>query len=86
VDQYLRGAASLGVGWEPLQEVIDTTASFWNKPIYARRQRFVDGESIWETDEFRGQYKCQISAVGVQTVTRKNNAAWNSFMPPGRTS
>ena len=62
-----------------LQEVMDATASFWNELTYARRQRFFDDESIWETDEFRGQYKGQLGAVGVQTVTRKNNAAWKSF-------
>ncbi|MBB6645734.1 RNA-guided endonuclease InsQ/TnpB family protein [Halobellus ruber] len=62
-----------------LQGVIDATASFWNELTYACRQRFFDDESIWETDEFRGQYKGQLGAVGVQTVTRKNNAAWNSF-------
>jgi hypothetical protein len=62
-----------------LQEVMDATASFWNELTYARRQQFFDDESIWETDEFRGQYKGQLGAAGVQTVTRKNNAAWNSF-------
>jgi putative transposase len=62
-----------------LQEVMDATASFWNELTYARRQRFFDDENIWETDEFRGQYKGQLGAVGVQTVTRKNNAAWKSF-------
>ena len=58
-----------------LQEVMDATASFWNGLTYARRQRFFGDESIWETDEFRGQYKGQLDAVGIQTVTRKNNAA-----------
>jgi len=58
-----------------LQEVMDATASFWNELTYARRQRFFDDENIWETDEFRGQYKGQLGAVDVQTMTRKNNAA-----------
>ena len=62
-----------------LQDVMDATASFWNELTYARRQRFFDDENIWETDEFRGQYKGQLGAAGVQTVTRKNNAAWKSF-------
>jgi putative transposase len=62
-----------------LQEVMDATASFWNELTYARRQRFFDDENIWETDEFRGQYKGQLGAVGVQTMTRKHNAAWKSF-------
>jgi putative transposase len=46
---------------------------------YARRQRFFDDENSWETDDFRGRHKDQLGAVGVQTVTRKNNAAWKSF-------
>jgi len=62
-----------------LQEVMDATASFWNELTYARRQRFFDDENIWETDEYRGRYKGQLGAAGLQTVTRKNNAAWKSF-------
>jgi putative transposase len=62
-----------------LRELLDASASLWNELNYERRQQFFDGESVWETDDYRKQYVDVTGSATAQQVIRKNSSAWRSF-------
>jgi putative transposase len=62
-----------------LRELLDASASLWNELNYERRQQFFDGESVWDTADYRKQYVDVTGSGTAQQVIRKNNSAWKSF-------
>ncbi|RLM59948.1 IS200/IS605 family transposon protein TnpB, partial [Halorubrum sp. Atlit-26R] len=62
-----------------LRELLDASASLWNELTYERRQQFFDGESVWDTADYRKQYVGVLGSATAQQVIRKNNEAWRSF-------
>jgi putative transposase len=46
---------------------------------YERRQQFFDGESVWDTADYRKQYVDVLGSATAQQVIRKNKSAWQSF-------
>jgi putative transposase len=62
-----------------LREVLDASASLWNELNYDRRQNFFDGESVWDTADYRKQYIGVLGSATAQQVIRKNSEAWRSF-------
>lgn len=64
-----------------LLEVLDASAALWNELTYARRQRFFDGEDVWQvdTDDYRVKYKGVLGSATAQQLIRKNNEAWKSL-------
>jgi putative transposase len=64
---------------EILRRVLDASASLWNEVTYARRQRFFEGEDIWEKDEFYKRYVGVLGGASAQTVLRRSDGAWKSF-------
>jgi putative transposase len=62
-----------------LQRVLDASASLWNELNYERRQQFFDGESVWDTEDYRQQYVGVLGSATAQQIIRKNSAAWRSF-------
>jgi putative transposase len=67
---------------EILRRVLDASASLWNQLNYERRQNLTDPEidkSVWETADYRTQYKGVLGSATAQQVIRKNDQAWRSF-------
>ncbi|MEF8808564.1 MAG: transposase [Natronomonas sp.] len=62
-----------------LRDLLDASASLWNELTYERRQNFFDGESVWDTDDYRKQYVGVLGSATAQQVIRKNSEAWRSF-------
>jgi len=62
-----------------LRELLDASASLWNELNYERRQQFFDGDSVWDTADYRKQYVGVLSSATAQQVIRKNSEAWRSF-------
>jgi putative transposase len=62
-----------------LREMLDASASLWNELTYERRQQFFDGESVWDTADYRKQYVGVLGSATAQQVIRKNSEAWRSF-------
>jgi putative transposase len=62
-----------------LRELLDASASLWNELTYERRQNFFDGESVWDTADYRKQYVGVLGSATAQQVIRKNSEAWRSF-------
>ena len=62
-----------------LRELLDASASLWNELNYERRQQFFDGESVWDTADYRKQYVGVLGSATAQQVIRKNSEAWRSF-------
>ena len=62
-----------------LLDLLDASASLWNELNYERRQQFFDGESVWDTDDYRKQYVDVLGSATAQQVIRKNRSAWQSF-------
>ncbi|NHN46613.1 transposase [Halostella sp. JP-L12] len=62
-----------------LRELSDASASLWNELTYERRQNFFDGESVWDTVDYRKQYVGVLGSATAQQVIRKNSEAWRSF-------
>jgi putative transposase len=62
-----------------LRELLDASASLWNELNYERRQQFFDGESVWDTADYRKQYVGVLGSATAQQVIRKNAEAWRSF-------
>ena len=62
-----------------LQDLLDASASLWNELNYERRQQFFDGNSVWDTADYRKQYVDVLGSATAQQVIRKNNSAWQSF-------
>jgi len=62
-----------------LHELLDASASLWNELNYERRQQFFDGESVWDTPDYRKQYVSVLGSATAQQVIRKNSEAWRSF-------
>ena len=62
-----------------LRELFDASASLWNELNYERRQNFFDGESVWDTTDYRKQYVGVLGSATAQQVIRKNSEAWRSF-------
>ena len=66
-------------GERVLRELLDASASLWNELNYERRQQFFDGESVWDTTDFRKQYVDVLGSATAQQIIRKNKSAWQSF-------
>jgi len=62
-----------------LRDLLDASASLWNELNYERRQQFFDGESVWDTADYRKQYVDVLGSATAQQVIRKNTSAWQSF-------
>ncbi|MFB6360101.1 MAG: RNA-guided endonuclease InsQ/TnpB family protein [Halobacteriales archaeon] len=62
-----------------LRELLDASASLWNEVNYERRQQFFEGESVWDTADYRKQYVGVLGSATAQQVIRKNSEAWRSF-------
>jgi putative transposase len=58
---------------------MDASASLWNELNYERRQQFFDGESVWDTVDYRKQYVGVTGSGTAQQLIRKNKSAWKSF-------
>jgi putative transposase len=61
------------------RELLDASASLWNELTYERRQNFFDGESVWDTVDYRKRYVGVLGSATAQQIIRKNSAAWRSF-------
>jgi putative transposase len=64
---------------ELLHELLDASASLWNELTYERRQQYFDGESIWDTADYRKQYVGVLGSATAQQLIRKSKSSWNSF-------
>jgi putative transposase len=64
-----------------LRTLLDTSASLWNQLNYERLQNLNDGESVWETVDYRKQFVGMLGSATAQQVIRKNSEAWKSFFP-----
>ena len=62
-----------------LRELLDASASLWNELTYERRQNFFDGESVWDTADYRKQCVGVLGSATAQQIIRKNKSAWQSF-------
>ncbi|MBB6647872.1 RNA-guided endonuclease InsQ/TnpB family protein [Halobellus ruber] len=62
-----------------LRDLLDASASLWNELNYERRQNFFDGNSAWDTADYRKQYVGVLGSATAQQVIRKNSEAWRSF-------
>ena len=62
-----------------LRDLLDASASLWNELNYERRQQFFDGNSVWDTADYRKQYVDVLGSATAQQVIRKNKSAWQSF-------
>nr|WP_049908829.1 MULTISPECIES: RNA-guided endonuclease TnpB family protein [Halorubrum] len=62
-----------------LRDLLDASASLWNELTYERRQNFFDGESVWDTADYRKRYVGVLGSATAQQVIRKNSEAWRSF-------
>jgi len=62
-----------------LRDLLDASASLWNELTYERRQNFFDGESVWNTADYRKQYVGVLGSATAQQIIRKNREAWRSF-------
>ena len=62
-----------------LREVLDASASLWNELIYERRQQYFDGESVWNTADYRKRYVGVLGSATAQQLIRKSKSAWESF-------
>ena len=62
-----------------LLDLLDASASLWNELNYERRQQFFDGESVWDTADYRKQYVDVLGSATAQQTIRKNKSAWQSF-------
>ena len=62
-----------------LRDLLDASASLWNELNYERRQQFFDGNSVWDTADYRKQYVDVLGSATAQQVIRKNKTAWQSF-------
>jgi putative transposase len=64
---------------ELLRRVMDATASLWNELTYERRRQFFDGESVWDTEDYRKRYIVVLGSSSAQQAIRKNDQAWRGF-------
>ena len=64
---------------ELLQRVLDASACLWNQLNYERRENLAEGESVWDTDDYRRRYVGVLGSATAQQVIRKNSEAWRSF-------
>ncbi|WP_435181232.1 RNA-guided endonuclease InsQ/TnpB family protein [Halorussus sp. AFM4] len=62
-----------------LRELLDASASLWNELNYERRQQLFDGNSVWDTADYRKRYVGVLGSATAQQVIRKNGEAWRSF-------
>ncbi len=62
-----------------LRDLLDASASLWNELTYERRQQFFNGESVWDTSDYRTQYVGVLGSATAQQVIHKNSEAWRSF-------
>jgi putative transposase len=65
---------------EFLYRLLDGAASRWNHLTYARRQRFFDGDDIWEPDCFYDEYKGLLGSATTETMTRVNGSVVASVL------
>ncbi|WP_224333754.1 RNA-guided endonuclease InsQ/TnpB family protein [Haloprofundus halobius] len=64
---------------ELLHELLDASASLWNELTFERRQQYFDGDSIWDTVDYRKQYVGVLGSATAQQLIRKSKSAWKSF-------
>ena len=59
--------------------MLDASASLWNELTYERRQQYFDGESVWNTADYRKRYVGVLGSATAQQLIRKSKSAWESF-------
>ena len=64
---------------ELFHRMMDASASLWNELTYERRQQFFDGDSVWETEDYRKRYIGVLGSASAQQAIRKNDQAWRGF-------
>ena len=64
---------------ELLHDLLDASASLWNELTYERRQQYFEGESVWDTDDYRKRYVGVLGSATAQQLIRKSKSAWKSF-------
>ncbi|WP_227379050.1 RNA-guided endonuclease InsQ/TnpB family protein [Haladaptatus halobius] len=64
---------------ELLHELLDASASLWNELTFERRQQYFDGNSIWDTADYRKQYVGVLGSATAQQLIRKSKSVWKSF-------
>ena len=64
---------------ELLRKLLDASASLWNELTFERRQQLFDGESVWDTADYRKQYIGVLGSATAQQLIRKSKSAWKSF-------
>ena len=69
-----------------LRRLLDASASLWNELTYERRQRFFNGESVWDCDGYKDEYVDLIGSATTAQVARQNDQAWRSFFELRETS
>ena len=62
-----------------LRRLLDASASLWNELTYERRQNYFEGQSVWETEDYRKRYIDVTGSPAAQQLIRKNGKAWESF-------
>ncbi|MFC6734524.1 transposase [Haladaptatus sp. DYSN1] len=62
-----------------LHDLLDASASLWNELTFERRQNYFDGESVWDTDDYRKRYVGVLGSATAQQLIRKSKSAWKSF-------
>ena len=64
---------------ELLHELLNASASLWNELTYGRRQQYFEGESVWDTADYRKRYVGVLGSATAQQLIRRNKSAWKSF-------
>lgn len=64
---------------ELLHELLDASASLWNELTFERREQYFDGESVWDTADYRKRYIGVLGSATAQQLIRKSKSAWKSF-------
>jgi len=64
---------------ELLRRVMNATASLWNELTYERRQQFFNGDSVWDTEDYRKRYIGVLGSASAQQAIRRNDQAWCGF-------
>ena len=62
-----------------LRTLLDASACLWNQLNFERRENLAEGESVWDTADYRKRYVGVLGSATAQQVIRKNSEAWRSF-------
>jgi putative transposase len=59
--------------------LLDASACLWNQLNYERLENLNEGESVWDTADYRKRYVGMLGSATAEQVIRKNAEAWRSF-------